>query len=254
MEDKLDIFILGYKAFEPKVSHPVYTIVDGGEEEFTTSLPKLNDSEGDSISHLNGFYSELTRIYWIWKNHPIKEYIGFCHYRRYFSFFDDIPNMDDIFKNHDIILPSPYGCSNVMRQYRNSHNLNDYKIALAIIKKHFPDYYETALKFSISSKEFYINNCFIMKREMFFKYCEFIFPILESYLNYINAKKMEDVEKHVMDNKDDYLKKSYPNNQIWYQCRIGGFLAERLFSIWLLLNVPKERIFYVPIKVTEKKY
>ena len=254
MEEKLDIFILGYKAFEPKVSHPVYTIVDGGEEEFTSALPKLNDTEGDTISHLNGFYSELTRIYWIWKNYPIKEYIGFCHYRRYFRFFDEIPNMDEIFKDYDIILPSSYGCSSVIKQYQNSHNVQDYKVALAIIKKYYPDYYQTALEFSVHSKEFYINNCFIMKREMFFKYCEFIFPILEKYLHYIGATSMEDVEKHVTENKENYLKTQSPNNQIWYQCRIGGFLAERLFSIWLLKNVPKEKIYNIPIKVTEYKY
>ena len=32
---------------------------------------------------------------------------------------------------------------------------------------------------------------------------------------------------------DNYLKNFEPNNRVLYQARIGGFLAERLFTLWL---------------------
>ena len=32
---------------------------------------------------MNCYYSELTGLYWIWKNDHETEYVGTCHYRRF---------------------------------------------------------------------------------------------------------------------------------------------------------------------------
>lgn len=43
----------------------------------------------DNISKLNGIYCEMTAMYWAWKNirrvYPDIQYVGLCHYRRYFN-------------------------------------------------------------------------------------------------------------------------------------------------------------------------
>ena len=72
-----------------------------------------------------------------------------------------------------------------------------------------------------------------MKKEIFNEYCEFMFTVLNEYLNRKNIFIFDDVIKIVNDNSDDYLKSFAPNNQVNYQARIGGFLSERLFNIWL---------------------
>ncbi len=51
-----------------------------GKEE----LPFLKDDSGAHISAKNEFYSELTGVYWVWKN-TSQKITGICHYRRYFT-------------------------------------------------------------------------------------------------------------------------------------------------------------------------
>ena len=43
----------------------------------------LADDTGDNISAKNCYYSELTGLYWVWKNVKDPDYVGVCHYRRY---------------------------------------------------------------------------------------------------------------------------------------------------------------------------
>lgn len=48
------------------------------------ALGYIPDNTGDNISAKNPNYCELTALYWVWKNLDC-EYIGLCHYRRYFG-------------------------------------------------------------------------------------------------------------------------------------------------------------------------
>lgn len=54
-----------------------------GKELSNINLGILGDNSHQNISHLNPLYCELTATYWAWKN-VTTDYIGICHYRRYF--------------------------------------------------------------------------------------------------------------------------------------------------------------------------
>ena len=42
----------------------------------------------------------------------------------------------------------------------------------------YPEYYESAISY-INGRDNYFCNMFIMKKELFFEYCNYIFPILK---------------------------------------------------------------------------
>lgn len=50
---------------------------------------QINGESCENISEKNNVYCEMTAMYWAWKNitelYPDIDYIGLCHYRRYFN-------------------------------------------------------------------------------------------------------------------------------------------------------------------------
>ena len=87
------------------------------KETDTISLFKGNDTsvKGENINHLNKFYSELTTMYFVWKNRKESQLVGFCHYRRSFNDYFEID------EGQCQVLTITYGC-NVFQQYKISHN------------------------------------------------------------------------------------------------------------------------------------
>ncbi len=100
-----------------------YTPVCLGEKKFSENC--LNDKSGKSISLKNRFYGEYTFHYWLWKNYIQninQEWIGFCQYRKFWS-FNFIPNSElnltnlkskilreipDEYQKFDVILGDPF--------------------------------------------------------------------------------------------------------------------------------------------------
>ena len=62
---------------------PVYMPMHVGRA-ISAPLPYCGDDNGDHISGKNRTFCELTAIYWAWKNLD-DDFIGLCHYRRYFA-------------------------------------------------------------------------------------------------------------------------------------------------------------------------
>ena len=261
MENKnLDIFISTHKKFDVKVKNESYKIMSCNDVEFNTSISVLYDTKEyneknsiiDSIVEWDHFYSELTTMYWVWKNYSIKDYVGLCQYRRCFDFMDNIPNMDEIFANFDIILPTPYvfNCT-VKKQYDIYHNVHDINLMEQIINEFYSEYSNSTSEV-LNGNVFYTSNIFIMKKDDFIKCCNFVFGVINKYLEKTNITSLSDVESKVSKEWVNYGKPFYPNNTLWYQSRIGGFLAERLLNIFVNHNF--KRIKEIPIIITEEKY
>ena len=68
-----------YRIPEDNIYLPLHVGREGKED-----LGYRGDNEGNNISLKNDSYCEITALYWVWKNLNC-DYIGLCHYRRYFT-------------------------------------------------------------------------------------------------------------------------------------------------------------------------
>ena len=77
----IKILVATHKAYwmpEDDVYLPLHVGREGKRD-----LGFVGDNTGDNISLKNPNFCELTGLYWAWKNLQC-DYIGLCHYRRYF--------------------------------------------------------------------------------------------------------------------------------------------------------------------------
>lgn len=247
MENNVDIFIGTQKTFKPAVTNDVYKIVVGNHEIENNSNLELIQCKHDALLD-DRFYSEIYMLSHVAKNYPLKEYVGFCHNRKYFNFLDDIPNLDELFEHYDAVVAKPLQYkTSVKQQYANCHNIEDLYIIGGILADKYPSYCNSWHNF-INGNIFIPYNMFIMKKEDFKEYIKFIFNVLDEYLKIVGT----DITKRIETNKDKYLKDFYPNNTEEYQYRIGGYLAERLTNVFIMTHFKKMKTY--PVIVTEDKY
>lgn len=204
-----------------------------------TNANYLSDSTGINISQKNPYYSELTAIYWGWKNMDY-DYLGLNHYRRYFKskLGNHIITNDEIINilnKYDVILPvkRKYYIETLYSHYKNTLYVEPLDICSDIIKELYPDYTDAFHKLK-SARSGYMFNMFVMKNEILDRYLKWLFTILE------------ELEKRVEQDKyDDFHKRFY------------GRISELLLNVWLYnnhINYKEVRTIQVGNKNTLKKF
>ena len=241
MEKDIKIFTSYHKKCERAKSKFIYPIQVGTANNGQVYADTLHDNTGDNISAKNGMYCELTAQYWAWKN-SCADYYGFMHYRRYFSFnpslleedpFGNVllPSIDEtsikklhindeeisrLVGRYDVICTEPQLVQNlnqgktVWEHYKNSphHRIEDLETILEIINEKYPQYIDAAQQYMKSEKGYFCN-MYILRKDIFNAYSEWLFGILEEH------EKRRDFSDYDID-----------------EFRVSGFLAERLWGIY----------------------
>ena len=220
MNNELNVFIACHKKCDlpnQEAYIPLHVGAEGKKD-----LGFIKDSTDENISLKNPNYSELTGLYWMWKN-TMSKYIGLVHYRRYFfkkstyHTIDKVLTKEDtlsILKEYDAIVPKKIKLIglNTREQFAKFHHIKDYDICREIIEEKYPDYLSSFDKVS-KRNYFYAYNMCIMKKDDFDKYAAWLFNIL------FEVEKRVDI-----------------TNYTPYEQRLFGFLSERLFNVWLEKN------------------
>lgn len=236
MEKTIRIYISGHKPCVRAESGIVRPIL---QKEIIRALEAGSDEDRFMAARANEFCELLTQ-YWAWKTCDA-DYIGFGHYRRYFVFADGIkPSGDGIVRclflngetaselkladdsaivraleNCDVLAPYPvrYPVGSAYVQFKNADALQieDLDIILDIIEREFPAYAPAARKY-MRGRELFYCNMFVLRRDLFVSYSEWLFAILRRFYE-----------------RKDMRGAGYNSVQL----RTPGHLGERLFGIWL---------------------
>lgn len=137
----------------------------------------LGDDTGENISNKNTQYCELTAHYWAWKNLHDVEYIGFYHYRRFFKDKITSENVDRIIKGYDMMVIQFKFDMPIYWEIIRYLGAEDFTILLMVLKKKYPDYEQTMIRY-LCGNVLYPKNMFICKKALFDKYAEWLFDIL----------------------------------------------------------------------------
>lgn len=184
-------------------------IVEAGAALRANHYYDLRDDSGDNISEKNPYYSELTVLYWMWKNER-SEFLGLCHYRRLLK-IRPRKAMRLLDNGNDIVLLKKCKLRNSIEQnYCQAHIEKDWAILKQVLQSDYPEYYATSLAV-FNQKWFHATNLFYSSRKWLEDYCQWLFPLCEK------IEPLIDMD----DGRNEYQK------------RVFGFMSERLFTLYI---------------------
>lgn len=250
-KDKKSIIYSFY--YQPKsvvLPGSLYVPVWAGKNKQPETKDFTGDDTGENISEKNNYYSELSGLFWVWKN-TRSEIVGSCHYRRYFTthvepflyrakrllFYPaglwkkrfgliytanfeywkpkilNETEVESLLQTYDAILPVRRLLKHSIKEHYNKfHNPEDLQILRNLLNEYFPDYVESFDEM-MNHNRLFANNMFVMKWKTFDKLMTWLFFILFKFEQSVNLKEYQG-----------------------YQQRIFGFLSERLITLWIIHN------------------
>lgn len=230
------IYVMSYSDIDRYPVSDKYTIVScGSEMSGDYEVPLIMDNTGENRSHMNRTMCEWTGIYWLWRNAELPDYVGLCQQRRFFSFWDNVPNFGELLETNgkEFVLGNPFKMRiNNYTQYSCYHIMKHIDELVRAVYRFDKSMAAPTAKFLFSDIIFPSNLC-VMKRDRFVSMCEFVFGVMDEFMRGLGLKSMDDVEKYVMESNDEISKKGFhPNDTFEYQVRMWAYLAERLVNIY----------------------
>lgn len=240
----IKLFVCCHQPFEVP-DHPLLVPIQVGAALADNHFEGFrHDDSGENISKKNRSYCELTAQYWAWKNVDA-DYYGFFHYRRYL--YPDVnaklpyriegeadqevlerlgfDRIEELIQQYDLIAPIGENMHLPVREhYANApyHHKKDLDLIEDILRECHPEMTD-AVQAYLSGSVCYFGNIYIMTKKQFHRYCEWLFPVLEEF-----------------DRRADVT--GYSPQEL----RVDGYLAERMFGIWLTYVRAEMRILELP--------
>lgn len=216
-----------------------FEILYVGAQGKTVPSGMIGDDTGENISCKNLDYCELTGIYWAWKNsvYSDADYVGFCHYRRFYGSKNHSMNPKDYLsaKNIRVLLGNKKiivtrkihyidSVYDTLVELPSKEDVNKLRKALLVTSPEYIDVYEKYFQNNMS----WHYNMFVMCGKDFKAFCEWMFPILEKCEEFFPQK-----------GQDGYIPRMY------------GYLSEHLMCVWMMRNIDEDDILELPMILTK---
>jgi hypothetical protein len=229
-----------------------FTPVGLGNKIFCDSW--LLDNTGNNISIKNKYYGEYSFHYWLWKNYITElsrnEWIGFCTYRRFWTFEDcETKGIGALKKNIITNVPKSWGNSDVILakklvigKIKNSKIIKNFGVKNTILNLEilFKAKHNLLEHFKIFHGSYHINEAIklLPKKDR---------SGFEEYLNNFSfnphnlficrgPKILEEFYKNIFSWLFKCENKFDMNKLRGYEIRMLGFLAEHFVSYWFQKN------------------
>ena len=250
------IYVCSHQDYEPVVYNPIYEVIDSrkGGDSVRIPLAMPKDTEPDAETKTKGmitvpgpFYSELLHFYRTSKRKQLPKYIGFVQYRKYFSFFDDVPDIAAIIENHGMITPKPVELGMPMHeQWKTWGNIEDLDITTEIVNEKYPELAKT-WNANLQKKTMHPGSLHIMKTEEWKEMVACAWDVANEYLRRIGG----DIDKRIESMPEKYHIGQHPFTDQANERRVGGNICERIVSAWADCYHPNAVQF--PLVVTAAK-
>lgn len=258
MNDTIQIFACDHRKLSKPWNIPFIRVGTGYNHDAA-----VKDSEGDNILKWDLELSEGTAMWWVYKH--IAEfgdpsYVGFCHYRRFFSLAARMPiiNVTEESLKPEWILtpftqmtlmkqekasgithvafqdfdPSTFPYKYVWEQLKHQSDLYNWGFELDLCKKAFDLLLDHAaeaevphLVKSFENKPIYHCNVFTLERRLFDRMNELIWPVIFDLFRYVEDNKVANLHPRYM-----------------------GYILERLTScIFYMFEYQGEKILHLPL-------
>lgn len=211
---KRDILISGDPFLPVHAGRALMTEDNPDREWLTENL--IGDDTGENISAENRTYNELTALYWAWKNTE-SDAVGFMHYRRHFVFDKTVKKnylstarikegyvseklkftdgvIDGLLRDKCFVCAAQERSETVREHYRAAHGLKGLEITERVIREKYPDYAEAAADY-FDGKTEYFYNMFIMRRDIFERYADFLFGVLGEVAKELDGERLYPSER-----------------------------------------------------------
>ena len=185
------------------------------------------DDTGDNISRLNGKYSELTGLYWMWKNCDA-DHKGLVHYRRLLGSrrpgvrraenrYQRVVGREELLsllEESEIVVAKRrrYYIETVYDHYAHTFDSTQFDECRRVLEELCSEYVP-AWDRLMQSRGAHIFNMFVMRSDLFDSYCEWLFRVLFALDERIDSGKYDE-----------------------FGARYLGRVSERLLDPWLETN------------------
>jgi len=216
------------------VSLPDYVFpLQAGAECTDVRIADILDNKGENISKKNANYSELTGLYWVWKNKlcvtgnedaESNQYYGLAQYRRMLNFSDDdLLRLSD--NDVDAVLPYPMPYEpNIHAHHERYLKDVDWQAVLSVLRELQPEYAD-AFPEILEQQYLYNYNVILAKKAVFRDYCEWLFPILKQTEELSDPKGCDRADRYI------------------------GYIGESLETLYFIKNREKLNIVHTECKL-----
>lgn len=258
------LFVCTHTDFEPVVSNEHYEVIDSRADGDFYSADSADKADGavakvkgkgkskkkkaEAMTQVPGpFYSELLHMYRVSQQKNLPKYIGFVQYRKYFSFFDDLPDIPAIIDQCGMITPKPVDLKMPMhQQWGTWGNIEDLDLATEIVNEKYPELAKT-WNANLQKKSMHPGSLHIMATEEWKEMVAVAWDVANEWLKRIGG----DIDKRIEENQEKYHIGQHKFTDQANERRVGGNICERIVSAWADWKHPNAAQF--PLVITAEK-